>query len=941
MSRPPPDAAGTAQCAIIRLPLPHEHRVAWTRVVSRVEPRALALASYASQVNCTIDTLERVFDTLIVAADTSAGKPPALWLFGTPEMKLSIPDELEIDASGAYDLADAWKTWSPHGWNSGTALNDAAHRNFMRAVEMHCTTHVAELARAYGAAVPCARGVLRISDGLEPTCLVTCRAHTTQDTLVIQMHEQATCLETVQAAEAGTEVILLPTLVRATVISDAMPSVGLEDALGHLLDALHAPFPRTYVSVRVSLALGELGLDDEIEWPVALCLAEVHEEYTPPKSDIGTLSIAELLRRGTHPVDLSSPPPPPPPREPSPDQDDVFGGIADLTEDDYLFFSAPAPSIELHTPASQSMLLLDTSPKTPNVMQSPAEFVATPRTPVDAPAAERRYSALVPSRYSAVDSATESAINEKYGTHGKYFAAAAPERTCRFDMPTPQTAVSAPTTASSPVSSDSDEEEPRAQQALALVHLHTSLWDWGPPREREKERDSAAVQHALMSRCRCQRTVSTKQCPPAAPLHSVEVPFHQYAPPSVLVGCQAVVVEATCAAPAFWTTLGLEPIYGPKDVDICVVVSGSVNEEVLHEWLHGVTREYTRHRLGAHVVQNIFHVSGSGFIRAGVYTSAHTVWTSRVVYFVHAGSALGYQALLETQPPDGVVVPVPVSHVLPAAIHVPRELALFAMAVYDAVPRDGMRPAYLLSPRNYTNCEWLRARTTFSLEWSFQLKNALHYGRVLHVAYDLSGHVVSIVGMDDRVQFCFSRVIKVKHETEAIGTVWQVITTELHAVNGVDWHVVVCRLGSMPASEARAWSSLEASGPLSLVVASAERGAVSLRLDTPLHDEDIVFDKERRLAAVYPPDAVLLESAEPLLARRSAFVLQCGTTIHDAFSVHVLGVQSLAAVNDTEASMCLADVVHHYCALSSFGALRNVSDDAPFLPWHLALLYNV
>ena len=914
--------------------------MAWTRIVSRVEPRALALASYASHVNCTIDTLERVFDTIIVATDTSAGKSPALWLFGTPGMKLSIPDELEVDASGVYDLADAWKTWSPHGWNSDTALNDAAHRNFMHAVEMHCTTHVAALERTHGAAVPCARGVLRISDGPEPTSLVTCRAHTTQDTLVIQMRERATCLETVQATAAGTEVILLPTLVRATVLSESMPSVGLEDALGHLLDALHVPFPRKYVSVRVSLALGELGLDDEIEWPVALCLAEVHEEYTPPKSDIGTLSVAELLRRGTHPVDLSSPPPLPP-REPSPDKDDVFGGIADLTEDDCLFFSVPAPSTELHAPASQSMFLLETSPKTPNVMQSPAEFVATPHTPMDAPAPERRYSSLVPSRYSAVECATECTISEKYGTHGKYFAAAAPERTCRFDIPTPQTAISALTTVTSPVSSESDEEEPHAQHALALHHLHSSLWDWGPLREREKEYDSAAIQHALASRYHCQRTVSTKQCPPAAPLRSIEIPFHQYAPPSVLVGCQSVVVEATCAAPAFWTTLGLEPIYGPKDVDVCVVVSGSVNEEVLNEWLHGVTREYTRHRLGTHAVQDVFYASGSGFIRAGVYTSTHTVWASRVVYFVYDVSTLGYQALLETKPPDGVVIPVPVSHVLPAAIRAPRELALFATAVYDAVPRGGMQPAYLLSPRNYNNCKWLHARTTFSLEWSLQLKNALHYGRVLHVAYDLSGHVVSIVGMDDRVQFCFSRVIEVKHETEAINTVWQVLTTVLHGVNGVDWHVVVCRLGSMPASEAKAWGSLEASGLLNLVVASAERGTVSLQLDTPLHDENIVFDKERRIAAVYPPDAMLIESAEPLLARRSAFVLQCGDTIYDAFSVHVLGVQSLAAVNDTKASMCLTDVVHHYCALSSFGALRNVTDDAPFLPWHLALLCNM
>ncbi|WFD35225.1 hypothetical protein MCUN1_002075 [Malassezia cuniculi] len=914
------------------------------QLVSRAEPHAPALARFSKLISGAIDTLERVFDSPVVATDTSKGRPPAVWLFCPPGTEPDVPDGLEVDATGTYILADACKTWGSEA--IGDFADAAAHQAYMRAIETCCAALVCDAA--------CADGPYGKSRDLPGT-----------------YHSW----EFARAPPVGAEVILLPTLVRATVVGDAMPSQALEDVLGDFLDTLQVPSPREYISVRVGLALGELGLDDEIVWPLALCMSERSVPASDDEpSDIAALSVAELLRRGISTVDAGPPShalPPPRQRDPTPDRDDVFGGIADLTEDDFLFFGAPprVHHVVKQSPMPAPLLVAETPQRSP-AMLTPVEFTSTPWTPVDALLPERRYSSLVPSQFSAIDGPTpEGSIPGKYEAHGKFFASVAPERTHRFEVHTPQSVYIVPSVHSVPSSpscaSDQEDDAPLAQRATALLHLHSVLWNWDVEKEASVSCDVPTERRKLGTRYAALRTCAAQRYPPGAPLCTLDVPARAYSPPSVLVGCQKSIVEATCAAPAFWATLGLEPVHGRKDVCANVVVlAGAIGHDVLSEWLDGVAREYTRHKLGAHRVGDILTIYGSAFINQGAPSSARAAWSTGVVYHVHT-EFQGYDLLLECKPPGGVIMPVHVSHVMPSAIQSPRKLAAWSLALYDSAARG---PAYMLSPHNYSQCSWLRARTTFALLWSSASRDALHHGRVLHVAYDIQGGVVRLVGMDDRVQSHFARVFAQRGIDGAIADMWQIITSQLHAYSAVDWHIVVCRLGPMPASEARAWAGCgRIPNLLHLVIACVERGAAPLSLDVsmqqqqhgqqhgqqqvqpqlqlPHGDDSIVCDSTRRICAAFPLDPLLIDGDEPLLARKSAFVLRVAdddAAVLDAYTLHVIGVQSLAGsdADASDAKACLDDVVHHYAALTSFGALRDTTDDAPFLPWHLALLYS-
>ena len=926
--------AGGAHCALLRHALPPDCCVQWLRVVSRAEPHAPALAHFSEHVGDSIDSLERVFSTTLVATDTPAGHPPAVWVF-YPDKEPYVPDGLEVDASGAYALADGYRTWLPD--THDTYRDGAAHRAFMRAVEAHFGSVVCAAACASGAAVQCAKGVIRFLD--RGTHLVSCHAHTTHEALVVQLREQEIPLERARTPPIDSDVTLLPTLVRATVMGAAAPSAPLGDALYNALESIRAPAPREYISVRIGLALGELGLDDEIVWPLALCLVEGTREEDAPRCDIDTLSVAELLRRGSTMFDVSSPLPPADTRMPSPDGDDVFGGIADLTADDFLFFGAPMPQLERRSPTPQALLALETPQRSPSMLRSPAEFAPTPWTPADTTVPERRYSSLVPVRYGAVDGPSPDAtINGKYDTHGKFFVPAAPERPHRFDPQTPQSVSVVGTVPSSPSSeSDDDDEAPRAQRAISLLHLHSSLWDWSASREPPITADLQHQRCALASRFTTCCAASARPLPPPPPLLAQPASAIAIPPPDVLVGCQRAVVEASCAAPAFWTTLGLEPLYGEKNVCANVVISGNVHVETVHEWLDSVAREFARHRLGTHKTGDVFVLHGSSFLRAGIPATLRAVWNTGVVYFVHS-EPQGYELLLESRPPSGTIVPLAASDIVPTAVQVPQELAHLAVSVYNAAQCRGAQPAYILSPRNYISCSWLSARTTFTLAWSAQYKDVLHHGRVLHVAYDINGGIVRIVGMDDRVQFRFSRVFR--PTGDAIASVWQVIASELHASPAVDWHLVVCRLGPMPVSEARAWADRGgAPNMLRVVIACIERGAMPLSICVDTSSK-LVHNTERNIAAVFPGDALLVGNSEALLARKSALMVRIADELCDAYSLHLVGVQSLSNVGEDEAVACLDDVVRHYAALTAFSALHDTNGESPFLPWHVALLYD-
>ena len=91
---------------------------------------------------------------------------------------------------------------------------------------------------------------------------------------------------------------------------------------------------------------------------------------------------------------------------------------------------------------------------------------------------------------------------------------------------------------------------------------------------------------------------------------------------------------------------------------------------------------------------------------------------------------------------------------------------------------------------------------------------------------------------------------------------------------------------------------------------------------------------------MFPGDALLVGNSEALLARKSALMVRIADELCDAYSLHLVGVQSLSNVGEDEAVACLDDVVRHYAALTAFSALHDTNGESPFLPWHVALLYD-
>ncbi|PKI83390.1 hypothetical protein MVES1_002745 [Malassezia vespertilionis] len=911
--------------------------------------------------------LEQTWLYAIESTPTFPSAPASLWVFGAHD---------PLDHAGLRETERGTLTAPQDGLEHSTAQ----HAYFLRAIE----NAIADMRTADPHAergVRCGAGVLLVES--TPLRLLEFHAHTTLDTLVVRMDahsvpwmplamqydpDRPCSAPPVRPGES--QLVLLPTLVHATYL-DVFPgaisqNTRLADALAPVF-AQRAAHDTMRVMVRIPVQhppampmdTMDMGLDTAtgtlavtLLWPAALCLclpAPPAPKEREPLGALCTLSVAALLRamhrapsaplEAAESVVRS--------HSPRDEEEDVFQGIGQLTEDDFRFFGEPVdaaaapPPVQAHAPAASHASPLGSPHETP-IFAAP-----TPRA----------------SKYDVHGKLYTPLLSRKRRASGELALErrVVPRISPYMPADTPQVPVHSPLLDASESGSGSEKSEksdapalPFVSRAVALVRLQCSTWVAHQGALQARPCSGTRLEWAAHG---APRPIERDQCAPAAwgPLESVCVAVANPVP-RFLLGCQRAVVQVCPTALDAWATLGLEPVGGPKRICVCAVLLGDMDPLAVRQWLTGLEHAYVRLRMGTLCAssavlawqdgQLVNTANGTPTVLANAWGAKHAADT-RAICLLHAPDTASldaaehlykqYRAAPSVHAAHAVLA-LPRDFVQPAWRQDFRAQARIARVIYDAVPRAGRAIAHTLAlaPGYYAACKYLRAECAMQLAWPPPLQNVLQHGAVLHVAYDVvpqdACSMVRVVGIDDRAQCTFVQTWASQGTRADVRRIWEMVRAQMRTAPQVAWNSVVCRFGAMPMAESEAWAVLGTerkrdAALLDTLIACVERGAP---LHMPAQEKNTLAAP---LHAVFPTERMVLGAkGEQLLALQTAYVAQEST---GAWTVHLLHAFFTAQERALDGYM--HDLVLHLGALQYLATARWPLE-APLLPWHVAVL---
>ncbi|WFD43141.1 hypothetical protein MPSI1_001794 [Malassezia psittaci] len=809
---------------------------------------------------------------------------------------------------------------------------------------------------------------------------------------------------TIQAGES--QILLLPSLVEATFLgtdpyTSTAASIDLAEALHPTLSRINLettlycrvcvtvespPLVASTDALNMGLNLGNSSVPITLCWPLELCLQRICPDDqnnlhpTPLRQrSVRSLveahqkefSLASVKELGIRKNNVLLPRLPVQNHRKGAMDDDIYSGIGQLTEDDLRFFDEPGPySTQYDELGKKTNAVPDFGP------DQSSDAVLDRISPMITPL---NFSSLSLPITDATDSLStsllmspgcSSRISDKYDPQGKFYTPApssSRKRAHSFELvegrkssrinqhPTTSqvSEVSSPDisgSSSTSSSSPDDNENMLVVLALQISRLHVS--EWMVTHEASDEFlqvDCSAFSLALATSgyVKARRPILV---PPKWDALSTKHTSVQLNPPRVLVGNQRAIIETDLDALQVWPIMGLEPIDGPKNIRVAVVLVGEFDTRAVTQWLDAVEQSFASLRLGT------FDWSQLLFWRSSKLNQANGGLASLSDAFPMSRNADSWLVLLMFAPDTRedaekvyerwrssyVVLPIPRSSILSCTTLHADELASHAHKFYTAAPRTDMtaRPSVALSPTHYEQCQILRPKSALRLGGEKARSDTLRHGSVLHVAYDI--HQVSegvgfrIVGIDDRAQRTFSHTGTSCNIMEGIEQIWSRISTELCTDLCVEWHVIICRAGPPLVDEVGKWSILEQKN---LIRENENVSDVTLAcVDVQMFFVDLPKHIERQFAINLP------ESMAP--AQGSSFLALCSSYIanphlNTGWSVHLLQVFCDETPESIPKMAYLNDVVIHLAALEHLGSLRRTPQLAA-LPWHLAaLLYHV
>lgn len=931
---------GPATWAVARARLPQEV-VCWRQYQLRAGESPDALAELAHHVapppsgsNPLPDVLTHMHHAPLAALESHHGVPHAVWTFAWHEalLNLELPAHIYLHASGDDRVAQAPAPFR-HALAQALAQVLAQRQSW---VAVH-------------------GGVLHVppcpDDGAlsHPAEFHRLQVHTNKDECVVQVsstYEPWTRLDmrarpgesVPRHVELGhTQVCLVPTLQHATLLHtlaapDDTACAALAARLATPLSHIGGP-AEYWAAVRVSMAWPppearmdavalsvpphtqrETAVPCQLLWPAALCLV-VDTPTPPPSLALLQKSAIDLLASAAWPSDRAPSPlapetmgpvvgigaPLPPPL--SPVEDDVFQGIGQLTDDDLSFFGARAPTEPGPISPEREECVSSQAPPEPPSLPT-LEVSEPPRAP----------------------------LAVKYDMHGKFFVGNAYRRISEHDirsgvspralyLSTPQSAMhNSPSQGSGWDEPEDASDEapclPAAQSALISARFHTPLSDVAvpaPPTNADALTERVHLEWTCAYAGAARHPWAPTRLPPTCSALSTAGTATRLPTPSVLVGCQAALMQVEPEALRAWSSLGLQPSGGKRSVVAHVaLLEVEVPEPVLPQWLAGGADVYAAHGLGTLTPGEQWRYQGGLWVDGMPHVpESPTNKTERHVVFLVYDQPKVCERLYRTWPMPRsriALIAVPLGQIMP--MKWPRALAY---AAYE----DAHARVCHLAPSTYQSCTHLRERLHWDAQWprAEPAVSPLHSGAVLHVAYDRQGGVVRLVATDERAWLQHVSAWDATEEAADVAQLWHIVRSWL-AGSAARWHVVVCRYGAMPSAEVAAWKAWKAQ-------ARWEADALGVTL-LSLHPQG--------------PRAILKEAPWAWTASTTGMAMHADTPVLVPHTAYVsAGEYALHWLQCDEPDTLLHDVIVHLYALQTITQLRWPAP-APLLPWHMAVL---
>ncbi|KAG8720920.1 hypothetical protein FRC09_008779, partial [Ceratobasidium sp. 395] len=344
--------------------------------------------------------------------------------------------------------------------------------------------------------------------------------------------------------------------------------------------------------------------------------------------------------------------------------------------------------------------------------------------------------------------------------------------------------------------------------------------------------------------------------------------FEKLRHPKLAVGHSGQVTQMSSAVLRFWETVGLEPVGGTKDVLAFAVFEGggdSEDERAVKRWLEKVGKVYEARKLGRHQFGESGGKKGVAPVRwENVTDTLYTIvdelpnTQSNLVFYVilpqSAVCAPWFSSMLLKIAGDtfidsqgcgqSVVV-----HLVPAAMvfnhHAAppdsrQQLEYTALSVYDRIQRTvakriRRRILHLSFPDHtrvqvpaFTIARTLTPRFRFSMDWPDKHRETMDRHMFLHVAYTFSKsrRWLCAACVDERGEARETKVWRVslapEEEDEGeldeesidqgarmnkyVNLVWH-FAMKFAKRAGIEWRVVICRMGAMGVEELEAWNT--------------------------------------------------------------------------------------------------------------------------------------
>ncbi|KAG8741152.1 hypothetical protein FRC10_003250 [Ceratobasidium sp. 414] len=345
--------------------------------------------------------------------------------------------------------------------------------------------------------------------------------------------------------------------------------------------------------------------------------------------------------------------------------------------------------------------------------------------------------------------------------------------------------------------------------------------------------------------------------------------FEKLRHPKLAVGHSGQVTQMSPSVLRFWDTIGLEPVGGVKNVVAFAVFEGggdAEEERMVERWLEKAARVYESRKLGKHelgecenVKKGVVQVRWDSTTKTllSVVSSLPFTTVNLVFYIILPPSVLSapwFQPLLLKLKSDALTdttgnVQHIIMHLVPAAMVFDhnatpsdsrQQLEYIALSLYDRIPRTiGKRIRRQILPLSFpihttvhvpafTIARALTPRFRFSMDWPDRQRETMDRHMFLHVAYGFSKsrRWLCAACVDERGEAYETKVWRVtpvpEEEDEGeleeepvdrgarmnkyVNMVWHFAMTFAKRA-GIEWRVVICRMGIMSVEELEAWNT--------------------------------------------------------------------------------------------------------------------------------------